>query len=52
MGLDGAAIEAAWLARVRGGAAEPEPGARVLLRAVAPAVELTVIDVEVEGPAG
>jgi cytidine deaminase len=52
MGLDGAAIEAAWLARVRGGAVDPEPGARALLRAVAPTVELTVVDVEVEGLAG
>lgn len=52
MGLDGAAIEAAWLARVRGGAVDPEPGSRSLLGAVAPTVELNVVDVEVEGHAG
>ena len=52
LGLDGAAIEAAWLSRVLDGVVDPEPGARSLLRAVAPAAELTVVDVEVKRPGG
>jgi len=44
VGGSGADVEAAWLGRVPGGAVDPEPGARALLAAVAPGIELASID--------
>lgn len=42
-------IEAAWLGRVRDGQVDPEPGARALLAAVAPSIELNVVEWQVPG---
>ena len=47
--LDPSTISEAWLAKVDGGAVDPEPGFRALLGAVAPEASANVVDWRVDG---
>jgi len=46
VGASGNAVDRAWLGRLPGGAADPVPGATALLAAVAPGVDLGVVDLQ------